>query len=166
LSNQRKQLPKPSSLPTNHIQHNHLLQASKVRKKIHVTRSQTKKTSTITHKLEEDDIDHLLLNTIPVDEQDKIVTPKSALAKHYVSTGHLFTDKDFQILLSDQHRYRLLINESLLIREKNPKLNGTDRSLPLYIYPAGIEKKRTHTSKTNNLDNNTHPIIGKTHRSP
>ena len=66
--------------------------------------------------------------------------PKSALTKHFVSTGHAFTDKDFKILLSDRNRYRLLIKESLLIRQREPKLNGTDRSTPLYIFSDGIPK--------------------------
>ncbi len=42
--------------------------------------------------------------------------------------------------MSDQQRYRLLIEESMLIRQREPKLNGTGRSLPLYIYPDGLQK--------------------------
>jgi hypothetical protein len=106
-----------------------------------MTRSQTRKIPIIKQKLEQDDIDQILLNTTPVDKKESDLIPKSAISKHYISTGHIFTNKDFQVLLSDPHRYRLLIKESLLIRQKNPILNGTDRSLPLYIYPDGLKKK-------------------------
>lgn len=40
------------------------------------------------------------------------------------------------------------IKESLLIKARKPKLNGTERSMPLYIYPEGIEIEKTTTTTT------------------
>jgi hypothetical protein len=131
-----------------------------VQKKVYVTKSQTGKIKTIKQNLEEDEIDIILSNTMLVGTKETDSGPKSALSKHYVSTGHVFTNKDFQILLSDHHRYRLLIKESLLIRQRNPKLNGTDRSLPLYIYPDGLEKNETAISKISKSTLNKNTTTG------
>ncbi len=154
VSNQRKLLPKPSSLPTT-VKKNNASSTNKVQKKVHMTRSQTNKTLAIKDTLTQDDIDEILMNTIVVAKKEDDLVPKSAMSKHLVSTGHVFTDKDFQILLSENHRYRLLVKESLLIRRTNPVLNGTDRSLPLYIYPDGIERKdmKKHNTVTNTTSN-------------
>jgi hypothetical protein len=160
FSNQRKLLPRRSSLPAENKKRKNASIANKVQKKVYMTRSQTKTIKTIKQKLEEDDIDDILSNTVPVNTNKADSGPKSALSKHYVSTGHVFTDKDFQILLSDQHRYRLLVKESLLIRQRSPKLNGTDRSLPLYIYPEGFEKQDPAISNINNHTSNTNINIG------
>lgn len=113
----------------------------KVQKKTHVPATHTRKAPTISANQQKAIIDGILLNTVAAQKKKNHMVPKSALTKHYVATGHEFSGKDFKIVLSDQHRYRLLIKESLLIRKRQPKLNGTDRSLPLYIYPDGIQEK-------------------------
>ena len=113
-----------------------------------MTRSQTKKLKPIEENLDEDDIETILMNTIPTNAQLTTITPKSALSKHYLSTGHSFKPNDFHILLVDQHRYRLLIKESLMIKQKNPALNSTERSLPLYIYPDAILNTNQNHTKT------------------
>jgi hypothetical protein len=101
-----------------------------------------KKTKTIPLNLPQDDIDELLSQLTLVDSVKKPLVPKSAMTRHYLKTGHIITKHDFRIILSDAHRYRLIIKESLLIRQKCPKLNGTDRSLPLYVFPEGIPYRK------------------------
>ncbi|CAF4174541.1 unnamed protein product, partial [Adineta steineri] len=63
--------------------------------------------------------------------------PKSALGKHAYRTRHLINFTDINILKQDTIPYRLLIKESIQIRSKQPKLNGTDTSVPLYVFPEG-----------------------------
>jgi hypothetical protein len=141
IENQRKLLPKQCSLPINNDQSN----AHKLQKKTQTNASHANKAPTISAHLQKTVVDGILLNTIPAPNPHNLI-PKSALAKHYVATGHLFTNKDFKILLTDQQRFRLHIKESLLIKQKQPQLNRTERSLPLYIYPDGIQKTNNNQS--------------------
>ena len=96
-----------------------------------------KKTITVSNNLPENDMKDLLSQTTPVESVKLPFVPKSAITRHYLKTGHIITKKDFRILLPDAHRYRLLIKESLLIRQNNPILNGTDRSIPLFVFSEG-----------------------------
>ena len=93
-------------------------------------------------------IDSILTTAIPVKKLTDSPTAKSALAKHYVQTGHQFNENDFKIILSEKNRFRLLIKESLIINERKPKLNRTVRSLPLYIYPTGMSTNQHNSSST------------------
>jgi len=93
-------------------------------------------------------IDSILTTAIPVNKPTDSPTAKSALAKHYVQTGHQFNENDFKIILSEKNRFRLLIKESLIINERKPKLNRTVRSLPLYIYPTGMSTNQHNSSST------------------
>ncbi|UJR18665.1 hypothetical protein I4U23_005573 [Adineta vaga] len=68
--------------------------------------------------------------------------PNSALGKHLYRTGHSINFEQIQILNQDQIHYRLLIKESIAIRSKTPQLNGTDTSVPLYVFPEGTKKKQ------------------------
>ena len=109
-----------------------------------------KKTISIEKNLQKDVIQQNLTTITLVDNSNNTQNAKSALAKHYLSTGHIFSHTDFQIILSDQHRYRLTVKESLLIRQRDPQLNRTERSLPLYIYPDGLTNKQKAISNINN----------------
>jgi len=66
--------------------------------------------------------------------------PNSALEKHVKYTGHAINFQDVQIINQDQKPYRLVIKESIAIRSKKPILNGTDTSVPLYVFPEGYQK--------------------------
>ncbi|CAF0928945.1 unnamed protein product [Didymodactylos carnosus] len=78
-------------------------------------------------------------NTLCNLKEKSVCTAKSAISKHYLTTGHVFTSNDFEIVLREKHRYKLLVKESLVIRTISPVLNGTDRSVPLYVYSNGIQ---------------------------
>jgi hypothetical protein len=159
-STQRNPLPKPLSLPTKKSTRKTLSNRLTVPMKVHNTRSRTKKTISVKETLQDDVIEPILNTTRPVEKPNTNLLVKSALTKHYISTGHIFSNTDFQILLSDQHRYRLLVKESLLIRQRNPQLNGTERSLPLYIYPDGLANNQMATCTRNNPTTNTNNTTG------
>jgi len=158
-TNQRNLLPKPLSLQITNSKKTSSRRLT-VPMKVHNARSHTKKKTTIKQNLQEDDVEQILMNTRPAEKPNNNHTAKSALAKHYLSTGHIFSDTDFKILLSDQHRYRLLVKESLLIRQRGPQLNGTDRSLPLYIYPDGLTQSEMAISTRNKRTGNTNNTAG------
>jgi hypothetical protein len=154
-TNQRKLLPKPLTQPADSRKQKEISNETTTETKVLIARSQTRKISSIKPDPKKVDTDEILQNAIPVEKKANNMIPKSALTKHYVSTGHIFAEKDFKILLSDRNLYRLLIKESLLIRQREPKLNGTDRSIPLYIFPDGIPK---NTKKTYNQSARTSDI--------
>lgn len=64
----------------------------------------------------------------------------SALAEHRNSTGHQIDWSEVRILWRDSVAYRLLIKESLIIRAHEPILNRTTHSVPLLIFPEGLER--------------------------
>ncbi|CAM4840181.1 unnamed protein product [Rotaria magnacalcarata] len=155
LLDQRKLLPKLSTILTIEKKTANLSSHNKVQKKLVKTKSKPKNITTIHKKLTEDDIDDILKNTTTVEKKNVDIIPKSALSKHFAATGHRFNADDFDILLSDYHRYRLVIKESLLIIRRNPTLNVNERSMPLYIYPDGLSratmteaKQRPSTKRT------------------
>jgi hypothetical protein len=80
-------------------------------------------------------------------EQQDIIQyqPNSALGKHVKRTGHSIEFQNPLILNQDQRNYRLLSKESLEIRSKKPVLNGTDTSVPLYVFPEGNTKSSDQT---------------------
>ena len=45
----------------------------------------------------------------------------------------------FRIVWRDNNVYRLLIKESLIIRVYEPRLNRTTHSVPLLVFPEGLE---------------------------
>ncbi|CAF4296389.1 unnamed protein product [Rotaria sp. Silwood2] len=112
-----------------------------------ITRSRTGKLPSSSMKLYKDDIDELLKQTTVKLKNEQTPIPKSTISKHYIKTRHMFTKDDFSILLMEQYRYRLRIKESLLIKAKDPKLNGYEGSMPLYVFPNGIRinKKKNNT---------------------
>ena len=113
------------------------------------TRSRTGKLPSPPIKLYHDEIVELLKQTTLNPKNEDPPIPKSAISKHYTKTHHIITKNDFSILLMERHRYRLRIKESLLIKATDPKLNGDERSMPLYIFPNGIEIKKRKKKKEN-----------------
>jgi hypothetical protein len=71
--------------------------------------------------------------------------PNSALGKHVKRTNHSIDFQTPLILNQDQRNYRLLIKESIEIRSRKPILNGTDTSVPLYVFPEGYNKSSYQT---------------------
>ena len=145
-SKQRKNLPKPFDSSTTTSDNHTTTDRPQVPKKTHITRAKTRTLSKIPQSLPEEELDQILTETTSVQATKKARMPNSALTRHYLATGHLFTDQDFNILLADPHRYKLLIKESLLIKKTRPAFNGMERSLPLYIYPDGPVNRIPSTS--------------------
>ncbi|CAF4574610.1 unnamed protein product [Rotaria sp. Silwood2] len=83
----------------------------------------------------------------PILHEESGYTPKSAVGKHVKQTAHSIDFKNVQILDQDSLPTRLLIKESLQIRDKKPILNATDTSIPLYVYPEGTNERSTTTTK-------------------
>jgi hypothetical protein len=74
--------------------------------------------------------------------------PNSALGKHVKNTSHSIDFQNPLILNQDQKNYRLLIKESIKIRSRKPILNGTDTSVPLYVFPEGYRKSSYQTRQS------------------
>ncbi|CAF1482424.1 unnamed protein product [Didymodactylos carnosus] len=104
-----------------------------------VTRSQTGSLPLRTEKLDAAEVEKTC-STLCDLKQNTAYTPKSARSKHYLTTGHAITGNDFGIVLRETHLYKLLVKESLVIRAIAPSLNGTDRSVSLYVYSNGIQQ--------------------------
>ncbi|CAF3451214.1 unnamed protein product [Rotaria sp. Silwood1] len=125
-----------------------------------ITRSQTKKLPIITIQTSSEDIGKLVKNPEILEKRTKQSIPKTAIAKHYNTTGHIFSNNDFVIRLKERYKYKLSIKESILIKQKKPELNKGIRSIPLYIYPDGIERnnkqnktQRIATNSANHITN-------------
>lgn len=94
-STQRKLLPKPLSLPTKNSRQKTLSNRLTMPTKVHNSRPRTKRTITVKESLEEDVIEQIMITTTPIEKPNINFPVKSALAKHYISTGHIFSDTDF-----------------------------------------------------------------------
>ncbi|CAF3650342.1 unnamed protein product, partial [Rotaria socialis] len=64
-----------------------------------------------------------------------------AVQQHQIETGHQMNWDNFGIVMQDNHYYRLLIKESLLIKAYEPQLNRTTHSVPLIVFPDGLQKE-------------------------
>ena len=58
---------------------------------------------------------------------------KSAIRTHCFKCRHKIQHDNFKIISSAKNHLRLLINESLEIKQKQPTLNTDDSAIPLYI---------------------------------
>lgn len=77
--------------------------------------------------------------TSTVNQHDtNIIT--SSIKQHEKEIGHRMDWSNFRIIGQDNHRYRLLIKESLLIRAFEPELNKTTHSVPLIVFPDGLPR--------------------------
>ena len=65
---------------------------------------------------------------------------KSSIAQHEKETGHHMNWSNFRVIWQDNHFYRLLIKESLLIKAYEPELNKTTHSVPLLVFPEGLPR--------------------------
>ena len=64
----------------------------------------------------------------------------SSLAEHEKNTSHHIDWRNTRVLWRDSNPYRLLIKESLVIRAHEPHLNRTTHSVPLLVFPGGLER--------------------------
>ncbi|CAM4842855.1 unnamed protein product [Rotaria magnacalcarata] len=84
-----------------------------------------------------------------------IIISLSAPFQHEKQHGHRMNWAGFKILSTDANSFKLLIQESLVIKAYAPKLNKTTHSVPLIIFPEGLPKNilpspYNHASKTSN----------------
>ncbi|CAF2456358.1 unnamed protein product [Rotaria sp. Silwood2] len=66
-----------------------------------ITRSQTGKLPTRTIQTTQEDIGKLVKNPEILEKRIRQQTPKTAIAKHYDTTGHIFSNNDFAIRLKE-----------------------------------------------------------------
>jgi hypothetical protein len=62
------------------------------------------------------------------------------LAEHEKNTSYHIDWLNTRVLWRDNNPYRLLIKESLVIRAHEPQLNRTTHSVPLLVFPEGLER--------------------------
>ena len=74
-------------------------------------------------------------------KSNKEYLTKSSIEKHHVETNHKIDWENTKVLWSENNPRRLLIKESLMIKAYESELDRTTHSVPLYIYPNGIERK-------------------------
>jgi hypothetical protein len=87
------------------------------------------------------------VNYSPADEDEKqeLVTMnheqlmKSALYKHQINNNHKIDWNNWKIVTKDGKKYQLLVRESLHILHQQPTLNRTVSSIPLIVYPDGLQ---------------------------
>ena len=89
-------------------------------------------------------------NGVPPSSNKCTTEIKSAVHRHAQITKHAIDWDNVTILNSDKHPYRLFIKESLEITNSTPSLNATTRSVPLLIYPEGLNKGRTRKTNSRN----------------
>jgi hypothetical protein len=70
-----------------------------------------------------------------------VSSSSSSLTEHANNTGHRIDWSRVRILWGDQIPHRLLVKESLVILAHQPRLNRTTHSVPLLIYPEGLDRK-------------------------
>ena len=91
---------------------------------------------------------------------DDTTIPKnvqSALSKHSSELQHKIDWTNVQMLDKDRSPYRLLVRESLLIRQMEPVLNRTTNSIPLLVFPEGlVDPKPTVKMKNQHSDRPPH----------
>ena len=73
-------------------------------------------------------------------KNDRTDVVLSSLAEHEKNTGHRIDWENVRVLWRDNISYRLLIKESLVIQAHEPQLNRTTHSVPLLIFPEGLER--------------------------
>ncbi|CAF1480845.1 unnamed protein product [Rotaria sp. Silwood1] len=80
------------------------------------------------------------ITTITDDDKSDNRIAKSSITQHEKKTGHHMDWSNFQVIWQDNHYYRLLIKESLLIKAYEPELNKTTHSVPLLVFPDGLPR--------------------------
>ena len=92
--------------------------------------------TTVTNTNDDRQSDH----TTKTKERTKNVDNSSSIAEHEESTGHHMDSKNFRVVWRDSNVYCLLIKESLIIKAHEPRLNRTTHSVPLLVFPEGLER--------------------------
>ena len=64
---------------------------------------------------------------------------KSAIYKHNINTNHNIDWNNWKVISRDTNKHRLLVRESLQILLRKPSLNRTVCSIPLIVYPEGLQ---------------------------
>ncbi|CAM4986705.1 unnamed protein product [Rotaria socialis] len=64
----------------------------------------------------------------------------SSIKKHIIETGHNMDWRNFNVVCQENHHYRLLVKELLLIQVHQSELNKTTHSIPLIVFPDGLSK--------------------------
>ena len=73
-------------------------------------------------------------------DNDIVPSSSSALTDHANNTGHRIDWAGVRVLWGDHIPRRLLIKESLVIQAHQPRLNRTTHSVPLLVYPEGLDR--------------------------
>ena len=92
--------------------------------------------TTVTNTNDDRQSDH----TTKTKERTKNVDNSSSIAEHEETTGHHMDWRNCRIVWRDNNVCRLLIKESLIIRAHEPRLNRTTHSVPLLVFPEGLER--------------------------
>ena len=59
---------------------------------------------------------------------------ESTISEHLLQCDSPITFDDFDILVSDSNKFKLIIKENLLIKRDKPVLNRTTKSFPLDLF--------------------------------
>ena len=78
----------------------------------------------------------------------------SAIYTHYVTKNHRIDWKGWKIISKDNIKYRLKVRESLQILSRKPTLNKTQYSVPLIVYPDGIQSSKPQVKMKQTTTNN------------
>ena len=82
----------------------------------------------------------------------------SAVKQHENTNKHKIDWNNFNIIARDNKNYHLLIKESLLINHFKPSLNKTITSIPLIIFPEGLQAYKPRVKIKPTLDQS--PLVG------
>jgi hypothetical protein len=77
--------------------------------------------------------------TTDISNPELIEQTKSAVKQHENTNNHKIDWNNFKIIARDDKNYHLLVKESLLINNFKPSLNQTITSVPLIIFPEGLQ---------------------------
>ena len=72
--------------------------------------------------------------------QSRSLFSRRTREEHEKNTNHHIDWRNTRVLWRDNNPYRLLIKESLVIRAHEPQLNRTTHSVPLLVFPEGLER--------------------------
>lgn len=78
----------------------------------------------------------------------------SAIYMHHSTNNHQIDWKGWKIISKDNVKYRLKVRESLQILSRKSTLNKTQYSVPLIVYPEGIQSSKPHVKIKQTTTNN------------
>lgn len=77
-----------------------------------------------------------------IEHKDNNKHSKSAINQHELTTQYKIDSNNWSILTKDRIDYRLKVRESLFILHHKPSLNKTVCSVPLIIFPEGLQTNK------------------------